>query len=368
MKVAVLPDTSDKYNCAQKMASKIKGYDPELLWSLVKMANADPPDVPQPAAQWPFEATRVMVVRRNEDGTISDPVREVWMVAEMQTALCMSQRLEPDSHFYEILRLQHSTVHRLKGNKSVLPEKTFQGKGDRVFRERVDHMATNELNISGKLVSTSLGWVLLVDGNNKGQYHTKGELMLFRDCWPEGDITIRTLCMVFLTKEELREYRKIGRKPFGAEALWQRMRDAMEQRFGDPNTKPPAQNYLPHCMRKLLQISCDGASVMHKLQVYVRERFLSDLVPGTDEPHQIERAVVHGMRVRECIKDALTVPRTVIKAFRKSELTTMLMELESQHTQSLKVIHKGRWCEGLCAAIGAVRRIMLRCHLTSGTY
>ena len=126
----------------------------------------------------------------------------------------------------------------------------------------------------------------------------------------------------------------------------------MEQRFGDPNTKPPAQNYLPHCMRKLLQISCDGA-VMHKLQAYVRERFSSDWVPGTDEPHHIETAVVHGMRVREYIKDAPTVLRTVIKAFRKSELMTVLMELESQHTYSLKV-HEGRWCEGLCAAIGAV--------------
>ena len=68
-----------------------------------------------------------MVVHKNEDGTVSDPVREARMVAEMQTALCMSQHLEPDSHFYENLRLQHSSVHQLKGNESVLPEKTFQG-------------------------------------------------------------------------------------------------------------------------------------------------------------------------------------------------------------------------------------------------
>ena len=128
----------------------------------------------------------------------------------------------------------------------------------------------------------------------------------------------------------------------------------MEQRFGDPNTKLPAQNYLPHCMRKVLPISYDGASVMHKLQACVCERFLSDFLPGTDEPHQIERVVVHGLRVREYIKDPLTEVRIFIKAFCRSELMTMLIELESQHTRSLKVIHKGRWCEELCAAIGAV--------------
>ena len=48
------------------------------------------------------------------------------------------------------------------------------------------------------------------------------------------------------------------------------------------------------------------------------------------------------MRVREYINDALNVLWTVFKAFRKSELVTMLMELESQHTQSLKVIFKRR--------------------------
>ena len=85
----------------------------------------------------------VMVVHKNQDGTVSNPIREAWMVAQMPTALCMSQRLEPNSPLYESLRLPHSTVHRLKGTKSVLPEKTFQGKVGRVFRERVDNMATN---------------------------------------------------------------------------------------------------------------------------------------------------------------------------------------------------------------------------------
>ena len=51
---------------------------------------------------------------------------------------------------------------------------------------------------------------------------------------------------------------------------------------------------------------------------------------------------------------ALSVLRTIIKAFRTSGLMIMLMELESRHTPSLKVIRKGSWCEGLCAAIGAV--------------
>ena len=83
MKVAVLPNTGGRYNRAQQMASKIKGYAPELLWSLVQMANADPPVVPQPADQWPFEATPVLVVSQHE----TDPVREAWMVAELQTAL-----------------------------------------------------------------------------------------------------------------------------------------------------------------------------------------------------------------------------------------------------------------------------------------
>ena len=88
--------------------------------------------------------------------------------------------------------------------------------------------------------------------------------MLFRDCGPHGNIIIKTLCMVFLTKEELKEYKKIERRPFWAKVLWQRMPDATEERFGDRNTTPRAHNFLPHCMRPLWQgtgCGCPGTRV-----------------------------------------------------------------------------------------------------------
>ena len=93
---------------------------------------------------------------------------------------------------------------------------------------------------------------------------------------------------------------------------------------------------------------------MHKLQTYIRERHIPDLIPGIDDPHQIERAVVHGMRVDTYVNDCIESVRKVVKLFREAELLSMQLALDNEASQSLKVILLTRWCEGLHAALSAV--------------
>ncbi len=68
------------------------------------------------------------------------------------------------------------------------------------------------------------------------------------------------------------------------------------------------------------QVGTDGASVMHRLHAYLKGTFIADLVPGIDDAHQLERAMVHGLRSEPYIKKVLKATCAVIKAFRKSDL------------------------------------------------
>ena len=161
---------------------------------------------------------------------------EMWLQAEVRKCLAMAQRLDANTGFYDNMRLQHAAVSHAQGE---VPSRSYQGAGRLVFRNLVDSLASVELNDTRAMLTESLGWVLLLDGSNKGKFYTKGELLMFRDVSPEGDIRIRCLNMVFLKKKELQEYRKLGQKPFGASAQGVRMRDAIQERFGK-GPKPAA--------------------------------------------------------------------------------------------------------------------------------
>ena len=129
--------------------------------------------------------------------------------------------------------------------------------------------------------------------------------------------------MIFLQLSELQEFKRLKARPFGAEAQWKHMRDAVQERYCPAEPPTNCLDFLPSIMQDLLQVCTDGASVMHKLQAYIRERHIPDLVPGIDDPHQIERAVVHGMRVDTYVNDCIECAWKVVKLFRKAELFSM---------------------------------------------
>ena len=107
-------------------------------------------------------------------------VKDVWMVAELRTALEMSQSFNAGRHYYDILRLQHNAVTVFTSGSINVPLKTYQGDGYRPYSHAVNALATHELNVTAQILQSSIGWVLLVDGSTKGAYSTKGDLMLFR--------------------------------------------------------------------------------------------------------------------------------------------------------------------------------------------
>ena len=98
-----------------------------------------------------------------------------------------------------------------------------------------------------------------------------------------------------------------------------------------------AQDYLPDSMRNILQLATDGCSVMHRLHADIRDRFIrglatvfgsclialhlcTDLIPGIDDIHQLERSLVHAMRGVPYIMSMLKAVAAVIKCFRKSDI------------------------------------------------
>ena len=215
-------------------------------------------------------------------------------------------------------------------------------------------MASSEIENTTLVLSDSVGWVLMLDGNNKGHFRTKGEFLMMRDCGPSGAIRITSMNTISLQLLELKEFKRLKARPFGAEAQWKRMRDAAQERYCPG--EPPANclDFLPSVMQGLLQVYTDGAGVMHKLQTYIRERHIPDLVPGIDDPHQIERAAVHGMRVDTYVNDCIESVWKVVKLFRKAKLLSMQLALDNEASQSSKVIILTCWCEGLHAALSAV--------------
>ena len=124
-----------------------------------------------------------------------------------------------------------------------------------------------ELHTTKNILHSSVGWILLFDGSNKGRWSTKGELLVFRDCDEFGETRLGVLGIIFVTNNDVKELRRLAVKPFGHEAMWGRLRDLMQQRFCEID--PLAQNFLPHVMRTMLQMAYDGASVNHALHRYV---------------------------------------------------------------------------------------------------
>jgi hypothetical protein len=92
---------------------------------------------------------------------------------------------------------------------------------------------------------------------------SKGELLLFRDCNAMGEIQLRCLGMVFLSVKELKVrlvHRTItwrrtslssacddaGLRPFGVAAIWDRMRNLMDERFDAERATLQIQFYTRH--------------------------------------------------------------------------------------------------------------------------
>ena len=155
---------------------------------------------------------------------------DMWTKLEYQTALSLAQKLRPATMFYETLRLQHAALSEA-GAVTITQGKTFQGDGAVPFRNILDALSTTELKQTKVILDSSLGWVLLFDGSNKGKWHTKGELLLFRDVDEKGEVRERVLGIIFVTKDDLLELRKLQQKPFGHEATWGRIRDLLQSRF-----------------------------------------------------------------------------------------------------------------------------------------
>ena len=319
------PSKIDSHNKAQTLAKQIKGFDSELLWALVNHANASPPLLAPPPEAWPFEAkdlAPVLVVQKNAVG--ADVVKEMWMGAEVRTALAMAQRLDSTTSFYDNMRLQHRTVAEAVSGSKDVPLETYQGDGRKVFRTYIDHLATVEIERTRLILNESVGWVLMFDGMNKGNYATKGEMVMAWEVSAEGIIRVRCMHLLFLKKAELVEYKRLQVKPFGASAQWAWMRDATQERYCQ-GERPVAAgaDFLPSVFRNLLQVSTDGASVMHTFQSMIRNNFIPDLIPGIDDPHQLERCLVHALREQPYALEVLDCVRLVVKTFRKQELLSM---------------------------------------------
>lgn len=75
-------------------------------------------------------------------------------------------------------------------------------------------------------------------------------------------------------------------------------------------------------------------------------------MPATDDCHQLERALFHGLRASTTVVNILGAVRAVIKVFRKADI--LAMQLKLANCQSLKVFCATRWCEGAVAALQPV--------------
>ena len=134
-------------------------------------------------------------------------------------------------------------------------------------------------------------------------------MLLFRDVDEKGEVWERVLGIIFVTKDDLLELRKLQQKPFGHEATWGRIQDLLQSRFC--TSEVSARNFLPHRMRTLYQMSYDGASMNHSLHRYVRDTFISDLLPRVDDCHQLEHAAVHAFRSDPFVKEVLGMEKGV---------------------------------------------------------
>ena len=56
-------------------------------------------------------------------------------------------------------------------------------------------LSSTELKQTKLILDFSLGWYLLFDGSNQGKWHTKGELLLFRDVDEKDEVRERVLHM-----------------------------------------------------------------------------------------------------------------------------------------------------------------------------
>ena len=50
---------------------------------------------------------------------------------------------------------------------------------------------------------------------------------------------------------------------------------------------------------------------------------LPRLLPGIDDCHQLERALVHGIKSADVVPKIISAVRTVVKLFRKSDILSM---------------------------------------------
>ena len=106
-------------------------------------------------------------------------------------------------------------------------------------------------------------------------------------------------------------------------------------------------------MRVLLQTSYDGASVNHSLHRYLRDTFISELLLGVGDCHQLERAAVNDFRSDPFVKEVFGMVSDVVQIFRKKELMEMNVSADNSGYKVLKKIYKGRWMQGTFAAFKA---------------
>ena len=120
----------------------------------------------------------------------------------------------------------HCTLHLVRCTPAYI-----RGDGNKVYRNCIDLLANAELQVTRETLDSSLGWVMMMDGSAKGRYETKGvaacqagELVLFRDIGPDGEVRTRTLGMMFVTPGDSEQ---LSIQPFAADAWWIRTRDMM---------------------------------------------------------------------------------------------------------------------------------------------
>ena len=110
--------------------------------------------------------------------------------------------------FYATLRLQHAALSEA-GAVTITQDKTFQGDGAVPFQNILDALSSTELKQTKVILDSSLGWLLFFDGSNKEKWHTKGELLLSRNIDEKGEVRERVLGIIFVTKDDLLELRKL---------------------------------------------------------------------------------------------------------------------------------------------------------------
>ena len=173
-----------KFNFVQGMAKKVKNRSAAEPWDLVQ-ASADRR---APSGSWPFKFRQLDAPSLQE---AKQRDIDFWTLAKLRTAASIAQNVLAVSQCYELLRLQHANYIDDLGMLAKVP--TYQGDGQKPFRNILDATAMGELHTTKKNLHSSVGWILLFDGSNKGRWSTKGELLVFRDCDEFGEIRLRVL-------------------------------------------------------------------------------------------------------------------------------------------------------------------------------